>query len=118
MAPWERDRDTASRSARVSRALARPRSDQGSRRSGAAAFGDTRQPVAAGQLVVRWGRRRTTVITWLSGALDRATAPVVDCEIDAHPAGAKRLIVDLTGLEFIDSSGLETLEGRGHAQPA
>jgi anti-anti-sigma factor len=93
----------------VSRARARPRSDQGPRTSGAA--GDTRQPVPAGQLVVRWGRRRTTVITWLSGALDQATATMLDREIDAHPTGTMRLIVDLTGLEFIDSFGLESLEG-------
>jgi anti-anti-sigma factor len=109
--PSEGDRDTASRSARVSRARGRPRSDQGSRTSGAAAVGDRRQPVAAEQLVVRWGRRRTTVITWLSGALDQATATMLDREIDAHPIDTKGLIVDLTGLEFIDSSGLETLEG-------
>jgi anti-anti-sigma factor len=108
---WEGDRDTASRVTRLSHALARPRSDQGSRTSGAAAVGDRRQPVAAGQLAVRWGRRRTTVITWLSGALDQATATILDREIDAHPIDTKGLIVDLTGLEFIDSSGLETLEG-------
>jgi anti-anti-sigma factor len=87
-----------------------PRSDQGSRTSGAAAVGAGRQRVATEQLVVRWGRRRTTVITWLSGALDRATAPMLDREIDAHPTGTMRFIVDLTELEFIDSSGLETLE--------
>jgi ABC-type transporter Mla MlaB component len=110
-APWEGDRDTASRSTRVSRALACPRFDQGSCTSGAAAVGDRRQRVAAGQLVVRWGRRRTTVITWLSGALDQATATMLDREIDAHPTGTMRFIVDLTELELIDSSGLETLEG-------
>jgi anti-anti-sigma factor len=110
-APWEGDRDTASRSTQVPLALARPRSDQGSPTSGAAAVSDRRQPVVPEQLVVRWGRRRTTVITWLSGALDQATATMLDREIDAHPIDTKGLIVDLTGLEFIDSSGLETLEG-------
>jgi anti-anti-sigma factor len=110
-APWEGDRDTASPSTGISHALGRPRSDQGSRTSEAVAVGDRRQPVAAGELVVRWGRRRATVITWLSGALDQATATMLDREIDAHPIDTKGLIVDLTGLEFIDSSGLETLEG-------
>jgi anti-anti-sigma factor len=110
-APWARDRDTASRSTRRSRALARPLSDQESRTSGAAVVGDRRQPVAPAQLVVRWGRRRTTVITWLSGALDQATATMLDREIATHPTGTMRLIVDLTELEFIDSFGLETLEG-------
>jgi len=61
--------------------------------------------------VVRWGRRRTTVITWLSGALDQTTATMLDREIDAHPTATMRFIVDLTELELIDSSGLETLEG-------
>jgi len=97
-APGERDRDAS-------------RSTRGSRTSGAAAVGDRREPVAAGQLVVRWGRHRTTLITWLGGALDQATATMLHREIDAHPTGTMRLIVDLTELEFIDSCGLKTLEG-------
>jgi hypothetical protein len=93
--PREGDRDTASRSTRVSRARVRPQSDEGSRTSGAAAVGAGRQRVAA-PLVVRWGRRRTAVITWLSGALDQATAAMLDREIDAHPTGTMRFIVDRT----------------------
>ena len=46
---------------------------------------------------------------WLSGALDRATATLLDRELDARPTGTMRLIVDLTGLEFIDSPGLDAL---------
>jgi hypothetical protein len=46
---------------------------------------------------------------WLGGTLDRATATLVDREIDARAIGLMRLIVDLTGLEFIDSPGRDAL---------
>lgn len=67
------------------------------------------QPVAGGQLAVRWERRQVTLIMWLSGALDRATATLLDRELDAQAIGAMRLVVDLTGLEFIDSAGMDAL---------
>jgi anti-anti-sigma factor len=46
---------------------------------------------------------------WLSGALDRATATLLDRELDARAVDTMRVIVDLTGLEFIDSPGLDAL---------
>jgi anti-anti-sigma factor len=69
----------------------------------------TLQPLAAGQLAVRWERRRVTLIMWLSGTLDRATVTLLDREVDARAIGTMRLVVDLTGLEFIDSAGLDAL---------
>lgn len=70
---------------------------------------ETRQPLVEGQLTVRWERRHATWIMWLSGTLDRATATLVDREIDARAIGLLRLIVDLTGLEFINSPGRDAL---------
>jgi anti-anti-sigma factor len=60
-------------------------------------------------LVVRWERRQTVSIVWLTGALDRTTAPVLEGELDARAIGTIRLVVDLTGLELIDPSGLDAL---------
>lgn len=44
------------------------------------------------------------------GSLDVATAPVLDAQLrELHDAGFKRLIVDLSGLGFMDSTGLRLL---------
>jgi anti-anti-sigma factor len=59
--------------------------------------------------VVRWERRPDAVILWLSGALDRATATLLDHELEPPAIRPMRLVVDLAGLEFIDSTGLDTL---------
>lgn len=67
---------------------------------------ETRQPVVAGQLTVRWERQDVRLIMWLSGSLDKATATLIDRELDARAIGVACLVVDLTGLEFIDSPGL------------
>jgi anti-anti-sigma factor len=90
-------------------ALARLTAGHGYLKSVEAAGGDDRQPVAATQLVVHWERRRSALIVWLSGELDRATATALDHEFDARAVGATSLVVDLTELKFIDSSGLEIL---------
>ncbi len=78
-------------------------------RSGGDPVAEARELVVAGEFAVRWERRRATLIVWLSGSLDRATATLLDRELDARPTGTMRLIVDLTGLEFIDSPGLDAL---------
>jgi anti-anti-sigma factor len=70
-----------------------------------------RQPAVAGELVVRWGRQDDLLIMWLSGALDQATVTLLDRELDERAVGMTRLLVDLTGLEFIDSPGLDALVG-------
>jgi anti-anti-sigma factor len=62
-----------------------------------------------GALAVRRERHADMVFLWLSGTLDRATSALLDREFDALAGRARRLVVDLTGLEFIDSRGLDTL---------
>jgi anti-sigma B factor antagonist len=54
-------------------------------------------------------RRGDAVILWLRGELDLATSALLELELDGAQVGVKRLIVDLTGLELIDSVGLATL---------
>jgi anti-anti-sigma regulatory factor len=70
---------------------------------------ETRLPLVEGQLTVRWERRHATWIMWLSGTLDQATVTLLDRELDARAIGLMRLIVDLTGLEFIDAPGRDAL---------
>jgi anti-anti-sigma factor len=54
-------------------------------------------------------RREDVSVIWLSGALDKATSAQLDREFDAQASHATHVVLDLTGLEFIDSSGLEML---------
>jgi anti-anti-sigma factor len=68
-----------------------------------------REPRSSAALAVRRERRAGTLILWLSGTLDRATSALLDRELAAPAVRPMRLIVDLTGLAFIDSSGLDTL---------
>jgi anti-anti-sigma regulatory factor len=86
----------------------RSQPDRGHENSGDEPTAEGGQP-AAGEFAVRWERQRVTLIMWLSGALDRATATLLSRELDARPTGTMRLVVDLTGLEFIDSPGLDAL---------
>ena len=45
-----------------------------------------------------------------AGELDMATAPTLEASLrKAHERGFRRLIVDLRGLEFMDSTGLTLL---------
>jgi anti-anti-sigma factor len=66
-----------------------------------------------GGLTVRTERRAErhadVLVLWLSGELDKATSPLLDRELDAQSGYATHVVVDLTGLELIDSSGIETL---------
>lgn len=53
-----------------------------------------------------------TLIFKLRGSLDLATAPTVRAALsDATDKGSNHLIVDLTQLEFLDSTGLGVLIG-------
>jgi anti-anti-sigma factor len=74
-----------------------------------AVVGHGRRPVAARQLVVGWERRGEAQIMWLSGRLDRATETTLDSELEARATSPACLVIDLTGLEFIDQLGLDTL---------
>jgi anti-anti-sigma factor len=50
-----------------------------------------------------------TVVT-LSGELDLASTPTLERELDAvESAGAKRILIDLGGVGFMDSTGLQAL---------
>jgi anti-sigma B factor antagonist len=49
------------------------------------------------------------VVVALSGELDVADAVSVAAALEAVAAGQREIIIDLTGLEFIDSSGLAAL---------
>ena len=70
----------------------------------------TSAPLNTGELAVRSERRADAVILWLSGELDQATSALLERELDAEQAKRPmRLVIDLTGLEFIDPSGLDTL---------
>jgi len=99
--------DAVSRSASVE--LGRSRLDRGELTNRDDTVAEARQPLVEGQLTVRWERRHATWIMWLSGTLDQATATLLDRELDARAIGLTRLIIDLTGLEFIDSPGRDAL---------
>ena len=64
-----------------------------------------------GELAVLWERQDVILIMWLSGALDQATVTLLDRELDGRALGTMRLVVDLTGLELIDSTGYDALVG-------
>jgi anti-anti-sigma factor len=100
------NRDAASQ---VPLELARPDSNRGYLASGQGAVAGRRQQIAEGELAVRWERRPDALILWLIGALDRATSTLLDHELDAPAIPPPRLVIDLTGLELIDSTGLDTL---------
>lgn len=103
------NRDSKPRSTRAPLALARLQPDRGRLRRVKPTVGDTSQPVAGSQLVVAWGSRGEALTVWLSGRLDRITGTVLDRELDPRTIGTTPLVIDLTGLEFIDTSGLHTL---------
>jgi anti-anti-sigma factor len=69
---------------------------------------DPERPAPSG-FAVRSERRADVFILWLSGALDRVTSALLECELEAPAGHGSRLVVDLTGLELIDSHGLEAL---------
>ena len=49
------------------------------------------------------------VVLTLSGELDLATAPVLQARLDPVMRGSGMVVINLSRLEFIDSSGLHTL---------
>jgi anti-anti-sigma factor len=108
-AVWRGNRDSKPRLARAPLARAGLQPDRGRLRSVQPTLGDRRQPVAESQLVVAWGGPGEALIVWLSGRLDRITGAVLDRELDPRAIGTTPLVIDLTGLEFIDTSGLHTL---------
>jgi anti-anti-sigma regulatory factor len=104
-------RDSLSRSSLTSLALARLRHDRGYLTCRGDTVAERRKPVVAGELAVRWERQDAVLIMWLSGALDQATVTLLDRELDGQAIGLMGLVVDLTGLVFIDAPGLDALVG-------
>ena len=63
-----------------------------------------------GQLVVDTRTDRGTIVLSLQGELDLTSAPVFERELrNAESAGPSRVVIDLAGLEFMDSTGLRAL---------
>ena len=64
---------------------------------------------AVGALTVRTERRADVLVLWLSGELDNATSALLEREFDTQAGHVTHVVVDVTGLELIDFTGLETL---------
>jgi anti-sigma B factor antagonist len=63
-----------------------------------------------GQLVIEKTQEADGVVLALSGELDLASAPVLERELrDAEATSPPRLVIDLAGLAFMDSTGLQAL---------
>jgi ABC-type transporter Mla MlaB component len=90
-------------------ARARLQADRRHLASGAGAAVNGSHRFVAGQLLVRWEHRPDTLTLWLSGTLDRATSALLDRELNERAIATMRLFVDVTGLEFIDPRGMESL---------
>jgi anti-sigma B factor antagonist len=62
------------------------------------------------ELVIRRAREADAVVLSLYGELDLDSSPLLERELQAVWAAAKdRVVIDLSGLEFMDSTGLQTL---------
>jgi len=76
---------------------------------------DPRRPpvdhaLGAGKLVVHCERVGTDHLIGLGGELDVATAQALKVALEtAEATDARRIILDLSGLEFMDSSGLHLI---------
>lgn len=106
------DRDLWSEVQAENKHLTAGRSSTKTRRSRAnrRVVGGMRELAPGGELAVSMQRRGDAVILWLRGELDLATSALLEFELDgAQSSRPKRLIVDLTGLELIDSVGLAAL---------
>lgn len=73
---------------------------------------EARSPQAPvpGQLVIEKTEESGAVVLVLSGELDLASAPMLERELrEAEAASPGRLVIDLAGLAFMDSTGLQAL---------
>jgi anti-anti-sigma factor len=66
-------------------------------------------PVPGGLVVQTSTEDDLTVLT-LAGELDLASTPILERELSAvESAGAKRILIDLANVGFMDSTGLQAL---------
>lgn len=65
-------------------------------------------------MIVELTEHNTCVVAAVSGELDLLTAPSFRAQVDKalDPEGARNLILDLSELTFVDSSGLGAILGR------
>ena len=64
-------------------------------------------------------RQGATATVRALGELDLATVPVLDDQLaELRDAGSRRLILDLRGLDFIDSTGLRCIYEISTRRPA
>jgi len=62
------------------------------------------------QLRLRVERGDDQDVVWLDGELDPHTAPLLKSEVDRLAAdGSTQIVLDLSNLQFIDSSGLRVV---------
>ncbi len=61
------------------------------------------------RLSINANERPGEVTLRLSGELDLVTAPVLRDELAGHQARGARIVLDLAGIEFLDSTGLVLL---------
>jgi anti-sigma B factor antagonist len=74
--------------------------------------GGSREPTRSGFQLNESELDEGTVVITVQGELDLATAPRLKWPlVDAIDAGRRRLIVDLTGVTFMDSTALGVLIG-------
>ncbi|MEV6490895.1 STAS domain-containing protein [Actinoplanes sp. NPDC051633] len=60
--------------------------------------------------LVRYARRGTASIVTLSGEIDLANAPTIGREIVDVVPGDGAVLIDLTGVSFLDSAGVRLLD--------
>ena len=64
-------------------------------------------------MLIKAKKKDATAEVWLSGELDHHSAPAVKRRLDdIISSGATKIILDLSGLKFMDSSGIGVLLGR------
>jgi anti-sigma B factor antagonist len=63
-----------------------------------------------GQLVVESSTEGDTSVLTLAGELDLASTPMLERELEAiESGGATKILIDLAGVGFMDSTGLQAL---------
>ena len=63
---------------------------------------------------MEYERRKDTVIARITGELDHCNAPAVCRDLDRiiRDASVRQLVLDLSGMTFMDSSGIGVILGR------